>query len=457
MGAASRSDMSRQVRLKAFTTYKFGDYSFRLDRGLLLGGTSVALPPKETELLQLLLARNGAILPYDTIEAELWPDEEISYSSMARLVHSLRAALGGGRNAFIATVPKRGYRMNVPVHEVTDTDVSNTIAQSVETDTTTYAHFLEGKREANRGSYAGQARAAKLLEQALDRDAGYTAAAVALAEVRMYQSLRGYLVPEEALRLGLDACRTALDIEPEQVGARCVAAWFDGIINRNPGRALLELDRALDSDHQYAHGHICRSYVLRALGRVDEGLDDARRAYEFDPYWILSAHAYAWSLFCAGRVAEALDLEIELAAELPKLDIAQAYRAIFAASLFEHDEAERACTALLTSHADNPGMMCAVAYAWARRGEIRDALSLAQTLESASEPRAPRTQLASVYAGAGDEERALDLLREAKAEYCPWCPVAHVDQRFCDMMEAPGFQSLFSSMRSSQVADVELK
>lgn len=423
--------------------WEFGDYRFREDSGLSHGDRSIPLPPKETELLTLLLERSGDFVSHEDIEARLWPDEEVAYSSLARVVHSLRKTLGGDRQDFIATVPKRGYRLVVPIRVPSSEGTSTTVTQSVNTDRTTYAHFLEGQREANRGSPEGQARAVELYEKALRRDPKYVVAATAIAEIHVYQAMRGYLLPRDAMRRGVAACKRALAMDPSHVAARCVAAWFDGIINGNPERALDSINRAMQDDPAYAYGEVCRSFLYRALGRTNEAVVAAERARELDPYTLSTAHALAWSLFCAGRGTEALQLEQTITREVPHVDIAQAYRAVFSAWLGEHDEAESACSVLLRSCASNPAIMCAVGYAWARQGKVSDALALASTLEAAENPRAPRTHLAAICAGAGEDTRALDLLRVAKDEQCPWFPVARIDRRFDPLADSPDFRSLF--------------
>ena len=424
-------------------TWEFGTFRFREDSGLYRGDQAIPLPPKENQLLTLLLKRHGDVVTHDEIECWLWPDEEAAYSSLARVVHSLRKVLGGDRQEFIATVPKRGYRLSVPIRAAQQTESSTTVTQTVATDRTTYAHFLEGLREANRGSPESQARAVKLFEKALHRDPKYVAAAVAIVEVHVYQAMRGYLLPRDALSLGVAACERTLSIDPTHVAARCVAAWFDGIMNGNPEPALDSINQAMLEDPYYAYGEVCRSFVYRALGRTREAVEAAERARELDPHALSTAHAVAWSLFCAGRVKEAFELEQSIALELPHVDIAQAYRAVFAAWLGNYNEAESACSELLRSHASKPAIMCAVGYAWARQGKVSDALALASKLEAAENPWAPRTQIASIYAGAGEDTRALALLEAARNERCPWFPVARVDKRFDPLADSPDFRSLF--------------
>jgi DNA-binding winged helix-turn-helix (wHTH) protein len=144
-------------------TFEFGQYRFQHDSWLLLGGSAAPLAPQEAKLLSLLLEKRGEIVTHEVIETAIWPNQEISYSSMARLVHSLRATLAGAREAFIATVPKRGYRLSVPVRVVGQTGISSKLKQAVDTDSTTYSHFLEGQREQGRQGDADLKRAGRHL------------------------------------------------------------------------------------------------------------------------------------------------------------------------------------------------------------------------------------------------------------------------------------------------------
>ncbi len=97
--------------------YEFGPY--RLDVAeaqLRRQGTAVALPPKTFEVLTLLVRRAGGLVDRDTLMRELWPDTFVEEANVARHIWTLRQAFGG--EAYIETVPKRGYRFTAAVRAI---------------------------------------------------------------------------------------------------------------------------------------------------------------------------------------------------------------------------------------------------------------------------------------------------------------------------------------------------
>jgi DNA-binding winged helix-turn-helix (wHTH) protein/tetratricopeptide (TPR) repeat protein len=99
--------------------YEFGAYRLNVAEALLLrDGQALALPPKTFEVLTVLVQRAGTLVERDTLMRELWPDSFVEDANIARHIWTLRQVFG--RDEFIATIPKRGYRFTAPVRPVTD-------------------------------------------------------------------------------------------------------------------------------------------------------------------------------------------------------------------------------------------------------------------------------------------------------------------------------------------------
>ena len=101
--------------------YEFGP--FRLDAAnaqLLRDGRPVALPPKTFDVLRLLVGRAGQLVEKDALLREVWPDAFVEEANLSRHVWTLRKVLGdnGADEAYIETVPKRGYRFATAVTTV---------------------------------------------------------------------------------------------------------------------------------------------------------------------------------------------------------------------------------------------------------------------------------------------------------------------------------------------------
>lgn len=97
--------------------FRIGPFTLDLrDRSLFQGGQRVRLTPKAFDLLCLLVEHHGGLVTRDEIIQALWPDTFVEDSNLTYQMSTLRKVLeAGGGGPLIETVPKRGYRLTVPV------------------------------------------------------------------------------------------------------------------------------------------------------------------------------------------------------------------------------------------------------------------------------------------------------------------------------------------------------
>jgi DNA-binding winged helix-turn-helix (wHTH) protein/tetratricopeptide (TPR) repeat protein len=93
-------------------------------RLLLSDGEVVPLAPKAFDTLLALVESQGAVLLKDELLKKVWPDTFVEEGSLAQNISILRKVLGEGANgeAYIQTIPKRGYRFVFPVAAAPSTD-----------------------------------------------------------------------------------------------------------------------------------------------------------------------------------------------------------------------------------------------------------------------------------------------------------------------------------------------
>ena len=103
--------------------YEFGPFQIdKVNHVLLRDGETLPLKPKAFDTLLLLIENRGRVLDKDEMLSRLWPDTVVEESNLSQNVYLLRKALGdeSGGEAYIETMPKRGYRFVVSVNEVED-------------------------------------------------------------------------------------------------------------------------------------------------------------------------------------------------------------------------------------------------------------------------------------------------------------------------------------------------
>ncbi len=103
--------------------YEFGPFHLRVaDLFLTRQGEPVRLPPKDLETLLVLVQAEGQIVEKEELLNKVWPDTFVEEGNLARHISSLREVLGSCADgqAYIETIPRRGYRFVVPVRLVSD-------------------------------------------------------------------------------------------------------------------------------------------------------------------------------------------------------------------------------------------------------------------------------------------------------------------------------------------------
>jgi Tol biopolymer transport system component/DNA-binding winged helix-turn-helix (wHTH) protein len=106
-------------------SYLFGP--FRLDaaeRLLLRDNRPVPLTPKVFDLLEILVSRHGHLVEKEALQTALWPDSFVEEGGLTRCVSVLRRVLGDADQAYIETVPKRGYRFTADVTDAAPASAS---------------------------------------------------------------------------------------------------------------------------------------------------------------------------------------------------------------------------------------------------------------------------------------------------------------------------------------------
>jgi DNA-binding winged helix-turn-helix (wHTH) protein len=97
---------------------RFGECVFdREARELRRAGAAVPLSPKAFDLLALLIEERPRPITQTRLRDALWPDTNVGYTSLARVVSEVRRAVGDSARgaAIIRTVPRFGYAFAGPV------------------------------------------------------------------------------------------------------------------------------------------------------------------------------------------------------------------------------------------------------------------------------------------------------------------------------------------------------
>lgn len=100
------------------SSFQFGPLQLDASRRTVCRGKQLLhLTPKEFDILHYLLEHPHRVVEKAELLSKLWPGVVVEESNLTQNIFLLRKALGASPSGepFIETVPKRGYRIAVPV------------------------------------------------------------------------------------------------------------------------------------------------------------------------------------------------------------------------------------------------------------------------------------------------------------------------------------------------------
>ena len=104
------------MAVSADRVYEFGEWRLDPSEHLLLrNGSVVPLGPKLFDTLLVLVENAGRLVTKEEFMRRVWADSFVEDLALTQNISQLRKVLGNGEEPVIETVPKRGYRLVIPV------------------------------------------------------------------------------------------------------------------------------------------------------------------------------------------------------------------------------------------------------------------------------------------------------------------------------------------------------
>ena len=274
--------------------------SFRLnvaERRLSQNGATVALTPKAFDVLAHLVEHAGHLVEKEGLMQRVWPDSFVEESNIARIVHTLRKALGEDDNGdkFIETVPTKGYRF---VAKVNRAAVVRTEPPPSEVDIPDTAAFAKVNGDGPDISTNGRLKTDLSQIKGVERSS--IRLPVILSGVLLLSTLGGafwFLQQSGAASADYHRIRpqtlSGEAYQNYQQGKFLVERWHQGDYEK----ALESFDRAIELDPNYAAAYAARADVkiMAFWGSsshedISQARTAVRKAIELDP---MSSYAHA--------------------------------------------------------------------------------------------------------------------------------------------------------------------
>jgi TolB-like protein/Tfp pilus assembly protein PilF len=279
---------------------------------------------------------------------------------------------------------------------------------------------------------------ARLFEQAVARDPRFAAAWASLAEA--YTTMSFHQVagqpPEEMIAKARTALDKAMEADSTVAEAHAARAFIRFFYDWDWNGADRDFRRALTLNPSYAKAHRWYSLLLQARNRIPEALRESQAASDLDPLAYVVSVDHGVVLYSARRYDEAIQFTRRTLAIDPSYTPAHALLGLCLSAQRQYPQAIAELETAARGSERYSYLLGRMGHAYARWGKRQEAEKLIAELEKSPNPAAVSlVHVAYIYAGLGENNRAIDLLERA-------CPRRDADACFT------GVEPLFDTLRS---------
>jgi serine/threonine-protein kinase len=311
-----------------------------------------------------------------------------------------------------------------------------------------YDAYLKGRYFFNRPSDENLAKAISQFEEAIALDPNFPPAYSGLSDAYLWAGYNeGFLTATEARPKSKAPAEKAVQLDSNSAEGHTSLANFKFFYEYDWEGSEAEYRRALALNPNYAFAHDQFSMSLAFQLRSAESIAESRRAAELDPLspqiWLDSIFAPAWE----HRFQDAKDL-VKRGAELDPSFFLSAWANGWI-DIQAGNVREAIPEFLKAKSMDSPAFVGAwLGYAYGVSGDrVRAQAELAELKSKALRGYVSPFNLAVVYLGLGDRERAVSYLEQSYAADSQWLGWLKIDHIFDPLRSDPRFVTLMEKLR----------
>jgi eukaryotic-like serine/threonine-protein kinase len=323
------------------------------------------------------------------------------------------------------------------------------LARTYTTNPEAYRGYLQGRYWANKRTEDGITKGIECFQQAIAKDPAYALAYCGLADCYSMHANYGFLPPKIGYSKANDAALKALELDDTLSEAHVSLGFIKSDYTWDWAGSETEFQRAIALNPNYATAHQWYGYALWRTGHFEESIAEHRRALQLDP---LSLPVNR-NLGLAYYLARQYDLAIEQLRKTREMDssfvLTREYLGLAYLEKGMYKEAIVSCEEAAALVSASPYAISALGYVYAVAGKKAAAQNVRERLQKLSEQKylSPRF-MASIYAGLGEKEKALESLNAAYEDRSlqigpgiiadPTYDSLHAEPRFQDLLRRMG-------------------
>ncbi|HKP46849.1 MAG TPA: winged helix-turn-helix domain-containing protein [Pyrinomonadaceae bacterium] len=321
------------------------------------------------------------------------------------------------------------------------------LTKSRPANTDAYLAYLKGRYFFRRFNPADNLKAGQFFNEAVAKDPNYAVAYSGLCDYYAVAAINNWQPALEAFPKARAAAQKALSLDDSLAEVHTTMGAISMFYDLDWSAAEREFKRAIELNPNYPESYEVYSYLLSCTGRLDEGIEMAKRGLEVDPLSVALSDDVAGAYYWAHRFDEA----IAQSKKSIDLDSNHAAAYLFIGESYElkgnYSEAIAAYQKSISLSERTTNLLGFLGHAYALSGRRNDALKIVAELTNMSH----RTfvspyDLALVYTGLGDNEKAIEQLNRAYTERAGWIVSLKIEPIFDPLRSDPRFIDLEKRM-----------
>jgi TolB-like protein/Tfp pilus assembly protein PilF len=311
-------------------------------------------------------------------------------------------------------------------------------------DPETHENYLKGRYYFNQRTQDALSKSIACFQQAIARDPDYAIAYSGMADAYAMLGFRGAFGSEDALSHAKAAALKAIQLDDTLADPHASLAFIAETHEWDWATAEREYKRALELDPGDARAHNWYAGYLAYVGRIDDGISEAKLARDLDPLSLAINNALAGRLLAGGHYSEAL-LQAQRTLELDRY-FAPAHQTlgwIYLHSAKQEDAIREFQDALQLSGSEDTDLLLDLGFAYALSGQRDQARTILARLEKLHERGiVPSASVGILHGALGESDEAFAWLEKAYEERDPQLTYIKVGRRFEPLRKDPRFEQL---------------
>jgi len=306
-----------------------------------------------------------------------------------------------------------------------------------------YTSYLKGRFHWNKRTEEELKRGIDYFKQAIAKDPSYALAYAGLADCYNILGFYSAFPPREMFPKAKANAVKALKIDDALAEAHTSLAFATLLYDWDWSSAERGFRRGLALNADYATGHHWYAEYLAFMGRMDEAIDVANRALEFDPLSLIINTLIGWVFYYAGDYDRAIEKLTEVLELEPDFVPAHLWLGLAHEQKSQFDEAIAMFEKAIDLSEDSSLMRSALGRAYAISGKTAEAHEVLRRLEEDLERSyVPPVYVAKIYSALGECDDAFTWLERAMEERDLWLVFLKVDPGWAGLRSDPRFTNL---------------